>query len=120
MIRNSHVEIGSDPEQNELIKENISEAVEFELAKLNSGCGYEDDSLIGLLIYLLKSYIFLIAPLITTFLGSTVGGLLEGLSTGLSENELVGGLLGAVEGALHGMNTGSLSGFSDYLKATYT
>lgn len=120
---NSHVEIGSSQKQNALIEKKVNEALELELAKLNSDCGDRNGVLkdvIELLSFALRGNLGIVAPLLTTFLGSMVNSLIEGLSARLSDNGLVGGLFGAVGGVLHGLTTNTLSGFSDYLKTIFT
>lgn len=45
LIQNFHVKIGSDPKLNAQIKKKVSEALELELAELNSSCSDKDGDL---------------------------------------------------------------------------
>lgn len=123
LIQNFHVKIGSDPKLNAQIKKKVSEALELELAELNSSCSDKDGDLsdvFKLLFFLLKFVIGTGTSYLTSFLESTVKILFEGTSTGLSEHGIIGGLLGAVRGLIHGLTAGTLAAESDYVKNLYT
>lgn len=112
-----YIKIGSDPKENKIITKDFDEALKLALDKQSAqnddrtDIGGDLHNVNNLVNLLLRFGTGLIAPYVTTALGSGIHGLIDGLTDGVHEHGLVGGVLDGVHGLFDGFAEGGISGF---------